>query len=459
YGKAKVQGRLFAEDINQLTGRGIPIIGEFAKQFGVAESEVKKLVESGAIGFSNLEQAFKSLTGEGGKFFGMMEQQSGTLQGKVSTFNDEMNALKRTLANDWLDSLKEAVSLLTQAAAQAGAIKRAMTGEGEYDVSKTNSQNQQMQSELAMRQRAGNIDNLIALRKTRGADTSDLETEKAKLIAQADASRDHRVGTPEQRKKIKADSADAALDKGLAELSKPSVASNKAAGLGDNVVRPPAMSEKDSDQLNKDLAKLTEEGERLHKQQRNAEDDAEKARQKEISESRKITEEREKSLAAAQAETMAIEAESRGQTDVAAALRIKAEFEERIAKAKRDGNKELAEELQKQQKLAQQRNAQGAAQRRRERVQLSLGELASEGRGAVRGQARRAQRLERQSRGRALRGDLSGAEDAQKRADGIKKGIGVLKDSEKGDDFKGALDSSSVLKEIKDNTAKLGVNL
>lgn len=31
YGKAKVQGRLFAEDINQLTGRGIPIIGELAK--------------------------------------------------------------------------------------------------------------------------------------------------------------------------------------------------------------------------------------------------------------------------------------------------------------------------------------------------------------------------------------------------------------------------------------------
>ena len=47
FGKAKVQGRLFGEDINQLTGRGIPIIGEFAKQFGVAEGEVKKLVSEG----------------------------------------------------------------------------------------------------------------------------------------------------------------------------------------------------------------------------------------------------------------------------------------------------------------------------------------------------------------------------------------------------------------------------
>jgi tape measure domain-containing protein len=39
-----VQGRLFGEDINQLTGRGIPIIQEFAKQFKVSETQVKKLV-------------------------------------------------------------------------------------------------------------------------------------------------------------------------------------------------------------------------------------------------------------------------------------------------------------------------------------------------------------------------------------------------------------------------------
>ena len=33
--------QLVAEDINQLTGRGIPIIGELAKPFGVSDSEVK----------------------------------------------------------------------------------------------------------------------------------------------------------------------------------------------------------------------------------------------------------------------------------------------------------------------------------------------------------------------------------------------------------------------------------
>ncbi len=65
YGKARVQGRLFAEDVNQLTGRGIPVIQEFAKQFGVTDTQVKKLVESGKIGFDQLEKALRSLTTAG----------------------------------------------------------------------------------------------------------------------------------------------------------------------------------------------------------------------------------------------------------------------------------------------------------------------------------------------------------------------------------------------------------
>src|SRR5690606_28484029 len=76
YGTARTQGRLFMQDINQLTNRGIPIIAELARQFGVTEAEVKELVSSGQVEFRHLEAAFISLTGEGGQFFGMMDEQS-----------------------------------------------------------------------------------------------------------------------------------------------------------------------------------------------------------------------------------------------------------------------------------------------------------------------------------------------------------------------------------------------
>jgi len=89
YGKAKVQGRLMGQDLNRFTGQGIPLIQEFAKQFGIAESEVREMAASGAISFANLEQAFISLTSEGGKFFRLTEELAGTSAGKLNQLKDE----------------------------------------------------------------------------------------------------------------------------------------------------------------------------------------------------------------------------------------------------------------------------------------------------------------------------------------------------------------------------------
>lgn len=97
YGKARVAGRLYAEDINQLTGRGIPVIGELARQFGVAESEVKGLVEAGKIGFPQLQRAFIDLTTGAGQFAGGMARQSQTLLGVLSTLRDQIAAAVRPL--------------------------------------------------------------------------------------------------------------------------------------------------------------------------------------------------------------------------------------------------------------------------------------------------------------------------------------------------------------------------
>ncbi|MFN9293492.1 MAG: tape measure protein [Planctomyces sp.] len=102
YGKARVQGRLFAEDINQLTGRGIPIISALARQFGVADSEVRALVEAGRIGFPEMQAALIGMTEPGGQFAGMMEQLSTTTAGKFSTFLDNVKELGRTIGGSLL---------------------------------------------------------------------------------------------------------------------------------------------------------------------------------------------------------------------------------------------------------------------------------------------------------------------------------------------------------------------
>jgi len=90
YGKARVQGRLFGEDINQIMGRGINIVAEFANQFKVPEESIKKMTEDGKISFANLEKAFTSMTSTGGQFYNMTANQSKTLAGIYSNFQDSV---------------------------------------------------------------------------------------------------------------------------------------------------------------------------------------------------------------------------------------------------------------------------------------------------------------------------------------------------------------------------------
>ena len=88
YGKAAVQGRLFAEDINQFQGRGIPVVQALAEVLGVAETDIRGLVTEGKIGFPELEAAFRAMTDEGGQFSGMMSFGSVMLD----TVNDVLDA-------------------------------------------------------------------------------------------------------------------------------------------------------------------------------------------------------------------------------------------------------------------------------------------------------------------------------------------------------------------------------
>jgi len=93
YGTTRVQGRLFSKDLYQFTNRGIPLTAELAKQFGVTEGEVQKLVEQGKVGFPEVEKALQSMTGQGGQFNDLMIKQSATLGGLISNLKDSFSIL------------------------------------------------------------------------------------------------------------------------------------------------------------------------------------------------------------------------------------------------------------------------------------------------------------------------------------------------------------------------------
>lgn len=93
YGTTMTQGRLYTQDLNQFTGRGIPMIRELAKEFGVAESEIKSMVEAGRIGFPEVQKVINNLTNEGGMFYNLMEEQSKTITGQISNIGDSFSMM------------------------------------------------------------------------------------------------------------------------------------------------------------------------------------------------------------------------------------------------------------------------------------------------------------------------------------------------------------------------------
>lgn len=133
YGKAKVAGTLYAEDINQLLEAGIPIMGEFAKQLGTTEGQVKKMASEGKLTFEMFDKAMVSMTESGSKFGGMMDKQSQSIGGKLSTIESNLSNLLKTTGDSMMVALSPAVDIigkitdaLSKGAKEAGPFAKTM---------------------------------------------------------------------------------------------------------------------------------------------------------------------------------------------------------------------------------------------------------------------------------------------------------------------------------------------
>lgn len=152
YGTTATQGKLFTQDFRQFTGRGIPLADELAKQFGVTKDKVQELVTAGKVGFPEVEKAIISMTDEGGKFGGLMENQSKSITGRISNIEDTIeqaiNELGKSTEGIMYDSLdvitaivehwKEIGEAITAAAGAIGMYKAAMLSISTFQKSATN---------------------------------------------------------------------------------------------------------------------------------------------------------------------------------------------------------------------------------------------------------------------------------------------------------------------------------
>lgn len=140
YGTLKTQGRAMTVDIRQFAGRGIPIYEELAKVLGVSKDQVGELVKEGKVGFKEVEQAFKNMTSEGGKFNNMLANAAGTWPQQIVAVEEKLflklnefgNKHKEIFefgigtAEDLVESLDDVISVMGGLIAAYGTYKAAL---------------------------------------------------------------------------------------------------------------------------------------------------------------------------------------------------------------------------------------------------------------------------------------------------------------------------------------------
>lgn len=93
YGTTVAQGKVFTMDLRQFMGRGVPLAEELGKILHQNTTEVQESVSKGKVTSDIFKEAIANMTQAGGRFGGLMEQQSKILEGQWSNIGDSIQQM------------------------------------------------------------------------------------------------------------------------------------------------------------------------------------------------------------------------------------------------------------------------------------------------------------------------------------------------------------------------------
>lgn len=105
YGQVATLGRLMGRDLKDFAVAGVPIVSELAKMLNVSKSAIGDMVSKGQISFPMVEEAFKRMSSQGGRFANLMDKQSKTIGGMFSNLLDSLIKVARELGFAIIDTI------------------------------------------------------------------------------------------------------------------------------------------------------------------------------------------------------------------------------------------------------------------------------------------------------------------------------------------------------------------
>lgn len=109
YGQMLAKGKVTGEELMQMAEAGVPLQTALAESIGVTGEEFSKMVSAGKVGIDDLNKAITGLTTGNGKFAGMMEKQSQTMHGMLSTLLDNLSEFMRKMGEGAFGEVKSAL--------------------------------------------------------------------------------------------------------------------------------------------------------------------------------------------------------------------------------------------------------------------------------------------------------------------------------------------------------------
>ena len=233
YGTTMSQGRMYTMDLRQFMGRGIPMAEELGKIMGKTTQEVQQAVTDGKVGADLVKKAIINMTEEGGKFGGLMEKQSTTLQGKWSNIGDSVDQMFNELGkksqgifgtgldliSSLVDNWETVVKVIGSAAVAVGTYKAGLMAAASI---------QKAQNQATLDGIASNLDEKIKAYKDEaelyhsytGKDASEYKSQRLSDLNKAVANTDM-LGTDKAEElvslKIKEAQTDGLITKQMAE--------------------------------------------------------------------------------------------------------------------------------------------------------------------------------------------------------------------------------------------------
>ena len=107
FGQIRAKGKLQQEENLQLLERGVNITDELKRITNLQGDAFESAMRKGKIGADAVNQALINLTSQGGIFAGGATKQANTLNGKLSTLQDTIDTLARTIGTELEDEIKD----------------------------------------------------------------------------------------------------------------------------------------------------------------------------------------------------------------------------------------------------------------------------------------------------------------------------------------------------------------